>query len=229
MDIRWQLSFNRTSIDILPDDDDQIQVSLRHTLLATAILSGVQVSTQLHSSILYRCSTDRCNDLDQLKRLMQSLTLINNLIELDEQLESSLPFDGHWCVLSANQTDTDCAPLSDIDPATCKQCFAKLTSQASTTKVCASCITTSIEQDAFIETNVLFNIDDRTRSQNWSIYCQAPNCNALNTGDLIHQKSTIIFDFNRFFNQTINKQQRIIPSTHEIGLLLSLCLIQYFY
>lgn len=124
--LRWDLTSNSTRINLVPASTGASPG--QHTLQTSALLTGIGVVQQNQNSLFYYCSTDRCNDADVLKRLLQSLSLTNQLTKLDDLLQPpTTSFDGHWCLLANNQTDGYCPSPSSIDPNTCKQCSTNVT------------------------------------------------------------------------------------------------------
>ncbi len=67
--------------------------------------------------------------------------------------------------------------------------------------VVASCFTLFFRGNKLTHL-VTFDLDDRTRSDYWSIDCQRPDCHSMNTGDQIYQKNKIDFDINKFLDRT---------------------------
>ena len=208
IDLRWYLTLERTGIDLGSDPErSQASSAARHTLLVTALMTGAGVTEQRQHSFRYRCSTDRCNDIGQLKRLLNSLTLESNFTDLKDLLDSSSPFDGHKCYLNATGAAKDCRVPADVKPDECTECSTKFTAEVNATELCATCVSNSEEEEANLARGVLFDLTDRSRTSSWSIDCRVPNCNGLESGRRIQEKSVLEFDFDRFFaKNTANGQ-----------------------
>ena len=202
--IRWDLTSNSSRISLVPASTGAL--SGQHTLRTNALLTGIGVVQQIQNSLFYYCSTDRCNDIVVLKRLLESLSLKNELTKLDDLLQPTSPFDGHWCLLANNQTDGYCPSPSSVDPNTCKQCSTNVTTVGNTDLICATCLPDVQRQNSLGE-EVLFNMTDRSRTANWYIYCQSSNCSTTNTGPRIQQNSQMSFDFDHFFPKNTAYQQ----------------------
>ncbi|CAF1267705.1 unnamed protein product [Rotaria magnacalcarata] len=108
-----------TGIDLIPDDKSPL--SSKQTLRVTTLLSVIGVTKEIQNSLYSFCTTDRCNDISVLKRMLGSLSTINKLNELDYLLKPDEPFDGLKCLLlHTNNTGDMCNATSGLDPTTCK-------------------------------------------------------------------------------------------------------------
>ncbi|CAF4430122.1 unnamed protein product, partial [Adineta steineri] len=142
------------------------------------------------------CSTDKCNSFDQIKRLIYSLTVTNLLDEIVNMIKPQEPFQSAWCVRVSNTTTNECNITIPDD--SCRRCSLAVQNGEKTTQVCATCSTESVDNS--LSSTVIFNMNDRTRSNIWQIGCQAESCNSLSNGDRIREKSAIDFGFNQFFS-----------------------------
>ncbi|CAF1333556.1 unnamed protein product [Adineta steineri] len=207
VDIRWFLSSNKTEIDIVTDSRKRELAPADHTVTVDAIFGSDGLTQEIYHSLYYFCSTDKCNSASELKRLLLSLTLKDQLIELKDLLKSSEQFNGHWCLFYSNQTAESCDIPVTVDPNNCKQCSTKFTTEPKTNTICAGCYNQEIKND-FLGREILFNLTDRTRTEIRMINCRSDHCNQVHTGDLIRQKCAIDFDFVKFLNATIQVQSQ---------------------
>ena len=214
IDLSWQFTLGDTRIDILRDPDQKQAI---HTLRATALQTGYGVIGQWQHSFEYRCSTDRCNDISRFVLLLKSLTLQSNFTPLNDLIEPQVPFSSSWCRLASNRTADDCPDPSTVNPTNCQQCLAKFTADRQATTLCSSCVTRSDEQEEQIETEMTFNLMDRTEKESWTIYCSAPDCNGLQTDNRIRAARIIAFDFDQFLGPKSSAQRLLFFS-------LQLCL-----
>ncbi|CAF0758796.1 unnamed protein product [Adineta steineri] len=207
VDIRWFLSSNTTEVDIVTDSRKRELAPADHTVTVDAIFGSNGLTQEIYHSLYYFCSTDKCNSASELKRLLLSLTLKDQLMELKDLLKPSEQFDGHWCLFFSNQTAEPCDIPVTVDPNNCKQCSAKFTTEPKTNTICAGCYNEEMQKD-FLGREILFNLTDRTRTEIRMINCRSNHCNEIHTGDLIRQKCAIDFDFVKFLNTTIQVQSQ---------------------
>ncbi|UJR19822.1 hypothetical protein I4U23_022955 [Adineta vaga] len=198
--MRWFLNKNVTELDMIPETRHTRSKSSEHTVTVDAILGNNGSSQELQHSLYYFCSTDKCNSPVMLKRLLQSLTLTDQFMELKDLLKPSAQFDGHWCLLLSNQTTEACKVPVIVDRNDCKQCSTTFTTESKKDgTICAGCYTDSIHQE-FLGREILFNLTDQTQTEIEMITCRSQNCNAVRTIDLIREKSRMNFDFVKFLN-----------------------------
>jgi hypothetical protein len=221
IDVKWSLTTKSSRLHILPGIDQKRSLSSEHTLQANALISGTGVIQQIQHSFDYFCSTDRCNDVDKLKRILQSLTLNEKFSDLDDLLEPSGSFVGQWCLLYANRTDEDCVSPDGIVPNTCKQCITRFTHGPTTNRICASCFVNDVQED-YLGREVFVDMTDRSSIDTWFIRCRSLNCNGLDTGRRIHEKSSMTFDFDQFFSN----RQTILFSLNRITLIIIALIIK---
>ncbi|UJR18853.1 hypothetical protein I4U23_021981 [Adineta vaga] len=168
--------------------------------IAFVDLSRVEQQQKLQHSFTYYCSTDRCNDMNTFKRLLYSLTINDQFIDIKDRLIPVEPFDGHWCLMFSNKTSSDtCYVEIPVDPTNCKLCSTKYMQDSKGNRMCAGCFTDRLRTLSLIR-HIEFNMTDRTSNDRSFIDCQSKNCNGVETMQLIREKSTIQFNFNRFFN-----------------------------
>ncbi|CAF1365458.1 unnamed protein product [Adineta ricciae] len=186
--MRWFLNNNETELDMVPDTRHKRSISSEHTITVDAIVGKDGSSFSLQHSLYYFCSTDKCNGPSSLKRLLQSLTLTDQFMELIDLLRPSTQFDGHWCLLLSNQTTEACKVPVVVDPNNCKQCSTTFISESKTIgSICAGCYTDDVHQE-FLGREILFNLTDQTQTEIEMINCRSENCNSLRTIDLIRGK-----------------------------------------
>jgi len=103
--VRWLLTSNQTGINIRSDVEKVKKSSSSSELLLTvaADFGGLGPNQYLEHSFNYFCSTDKCNDINTFKRLLQSVIITDQFIDLKDLLEPVKPFDGHWCFMFSNQ------------------------------------------------------------------------------------------------------------------------------
>lgn len=198
--VQWYLFSNQTEVSFVVDARKRGVAPSDHTVTIDMAFGKDGLDDQVQHSLYYFCSEDKCNGASQLKRLLQSLTLKDQLMDLKALLQPSAQFDGNWCLLFANQTAEPCEIPTTVDPTNCKQCSTQYTTESGVETLCAGCYTDAVKTE-FLAREILFNLTDRTLIENRKINCRSEQqCNSVHTGDLIRQKSTIEFDFARFLN-----------------------------
>ncbi|UJR32849.1 hypothetical protein I4U23_020311 [Adineta vaga] len=195
--VTWTQNPNQTSIILLAGSERQA-VSGRHNLENTITLTNNGTKTQWENSIFYICSSEQCNSLTMLKRLLRSLTSEDKFHTLSDLLDLNTQFQGSFCNFFANSS-ISCE--TEMDPNTCKQCATQEYIQSKSIEVCSNCVMDNVIEN-FITRQVKFFIDKQERHDLWMIECQKKDCNAIETGDLIREKSNIDFNFNYFLNSS---------------------------
>ncbi|CAF1210199.1 unnamed protein product [Rotaria magnacalcarata] len=213
IDLIWQLQPQQTQIALSTRDDDRSTFN-EHSLSTFVSLESKDSNFIWTRSISYTCSTDNCNSLTTLKRLLNSLTLYDYFDSLKDLLRKETPFNGTWCLFKANTTWLECA-LS-IPPESCKECSFQGMSVQGSIEICLNCLQDDIGETS-ITHEVDFNIADRTRLDHWILECQFNKCNFDNNGDLIRQKSISNFDFAKFLDT--HNQASIFLSISKIVLV----------
>ncbi|CAF0925055.1 unnamed protein product [Rotaria sp. Silwood1] len=226
IDIRWYLTTNMTGINFLADET--LSSPLEHTLRVKTLMSGFGVIQQIEHSFYYFCTTDRCNDANVFKRILESLSLSSQLNELKDLLKPEDPFDGRNCLIYANTTDKSCNITSDIDSKICKQCSTTFTTETTIDTICATCFRDNVYGDHLGE-EVLFNMTNQARISSWFIRCRSQGCNGLNIGRQIHNKSHISFDFNKFLSHNTSSKQTTSSSLITIIMIIIAFIIETFY
>ncbi|CAF3162448.1 unnamed protein product [Rotaria socialis] len=210
IDLIWQLQPQKTQIALSARGDGRSTVN-EHTLSTSVSLENKDSTFIWTRSISYTCSTDNCNSLTALKRLLNSLTLYDDFNSLKNLLRKETPFDGDWCLFKANTSWLECALL--IPPESCKECSFQGMSVQGSIEICLNCLQDDIGETS-ISHEVDFDIANRTRLDHWILECQFNKCNFENNGDLIRQKSISNFDFAKFLD--ISNQARIFVSISKI-------------
>ena len=191
----WQPITKRTNI-ILAPGDDQRAVDDKHSLKSSLIYKNDGVHRQRTRSISYVCSTDLCNSLPTLKRLLQALTLQDSFDGLDYLVQFNQDFQGDSCWFFTNSS----APCDmEMNRTTCNQCSIELTSESNAVEVCANCVAGDVI-DNFITREVTFNLQNRAKDDFGLIECQVTDCNTLTSGQLIRRKSNVEFNFDLFLH-----------------------------
>jgi hypothetical protein len=67
------------------------------------------------------------------------------------------------------------------------------------TELCTKCSTEDVHEP-FVAYGKIFNMMNQTSSTIWMILCERENCNTPAIGDRIRERSSIYFDFNKFFS-----------------------------
>lgn len=192
----WQRDPHTTDITLMADMHLNA-VSKDHQLQIDVGYENIGSITIWEELLIYQCNTDNCNNLNQLKRLLNSLTMNDNLIDLVYLLVPTIPFHGEWCYRASNSTFQTCNIT--IPNNLCKQCQLTGIMNQTRYEICATC---SIDNpDKYTLTHgKTFNLIDRTESTLWIFTCGREDCDIPNIGDKIREKSHIQFDFNKFLN-----------------------------
>lgn len=223
IDLVWHQNPNISEIAMTTRDPERSIVN-EHSLYTTVGLESKTSNTVWTRSISYTCSTDRCNSLAELKRVLNALNLTDSLDDLIYLLKKEDPFDGSWCLFDKNSTSLECA--DSIPPKSCKLCYFQGMSRPKSIEFCSTCLQDSIGE-TFLSHEVDFDMTDRTRTDHWILACQSKNCNTVNEGALIRSKSISNFDFREFLGSTGNSN--IVPSVNMILLLCILFLRKIIY
>jgi hypothetical protein len=197
IDVIWGRNPDKTDINLAPRGDGKSELS-EHELNTNIELAYNGSQYEWSQSISYMCSTDQCNSLTELKRILSSLTLNDKFQDLEDLLKMEEPFDDSWCLFFANTTTLECATTT-IPPATCKECSFEGFTNNGAWEICANCLTYDIG-NTFLSHEVDFNMTGRTRADHWIMECQSKDCNTPNNGNRIRQKSTSNFDFVKFLD-----------------------------
>lgn len=195
IDINWSRSPDQTQIALVARDDSRAAFT-EHTLSGDISLENKGNQLLWTRSISYTCSTDRCNSVSTLQRVLASLTVNDTLFDLAPLLIRQIAFGGQ-CSFWLNSTTLECA--GEIPQSTCKQCSSEGMSQNGVLEICANCLVDDIGE-TFLAREVNFELINRTRSDHWMLECQSRNCNTIENGNRIFQKSTFDFNFVKFLN-----------------------------
>jgi len=217
--IIWQRNPHATRI-ILIAEDNMKAASSSHKLDVEIGYENIREISIWEQAILYQCNTDQCNSLSQLKLILSSLTMNDNLIDLVYLLSPVQPFQGEWCHRSSNATFQKCD--TTIPNNLCIQCELTGIMNQTRTEVCATCLTEN-PGNYILAYAKAFNMIDRTYSATWLIICGRENCNTPINGDKIREKSYIDFDFNKFLNN-----ETVILSMNKMALLFIICFMKLF-
>ena len=196
IDVIWNRNPDRTQIALVARDDSRSAALIEHTLSGNINLENKNNQLLWTKSISYTCSTDQCNSLLTLKRLLASLTMKDDLFDLGSLLIREITFDGR-CWFWTNSTILECSTV--IPAAPCKQCSFQGIGQNGVVDICANCLLDDIGE-TFLLHEVNFELINRTRADHWVLECQSKNCSTIENGNRILQKSTFDFDFAQFLN-----------------------------
>ncbi|CAF3854203.1 unnamed protein product [Rotaria sp. Silwood1] len=161
---------------------------------------GYAAQQDIHT-LIFACNTDGCNNDTILKRIINALTLTENLSELE-----SLLAPGYYpsfteqesCLNVSNATTTTNQCISGASSiSNCVGCQIQMKSNI----LCAQCAPRfSIRIDDYILRSKVFFFDNRTEIENIELFCRVRGCNALSSIDKIRQASTLEFNFDKFLN-----------------------------
>ncbi|CAF3451756.1 unnamed protein product [Rotaria sp. Silwood1] len=211
--IFWQRNPDNTKITLIAGDNEP-SILQGHKLQVDIGYDKTELTSTWEKGILYECNTDQCNSISQLKRLLSSLMITDNLYQLTYLLNPVLPFQGEWCYRGSNVTFEECD--TTIPTSSCKQCILSGMINQTRTELCATCSSKDPDKGV-LSHQMLFNMIDRTKTTFWLIMCGREDCNTPAVGDSIRQKSDISFDFDKFFH-TDNKSTSIL-SMNKMTLL----------
>ncbi|CAF3425008.1 unnamed protein product [Rotaria sp. Silwood1] len=221
IDVIWHRKPDKTELTLSTKDNPRA-IYNEHNLNTINSLENKNSNFVWTRSISYTCSTNYCNSLTVLKRLLNSLILNDYFNELEYLLNREEPFDGNWCWFKKNMTSLTCVIV--IPPESCKACFFQGVSRRNSIEICETCLQDDIGETA-LSHEVDFNMTDRTRIDHWILECKSRNCNTENNGDLIRQKSTSNFDFIKFLDDANNPN--ILSSMRKIILLFIVFFIKF--
>jgi hypothetical protein len=219
IEVQWKRSPESTKI-ILTSKTGEQPVSPDHKLQAEIGYETKGSISIWEQVIIYQCYTDRCNSLSQLKRLLSSLTVQDDLADLTNLLIPVVPFQGQWCFRYSNETFDQCDTTISNDSCTQCQFIGKMNQTG--IELCATC---SIEHSIrnLIGYEMTFNLTDRTSFSSWMIVCEQDSCNTPAIGEKIRQKSYIDLDYDKFFQNRIERLQ-----INKIFLLFIIFLLKLF-
>jgi hypothetical protein len=193
--VTWTQDPNKTAIALIAGGE-RSEVSGEHNLENTITLSNNGVKLAWAKSIFYKCSTERCNNPGTLNRLLRSLRSDDDFHALSSLLAMNTQFSSGLCYFFANSS-VPCE--TEMDPNTCKQCVTEEYMQSKPVEICSNCAMNNITENSMLR-EVKFFMEKRERHDFWMIQCQQKDCNAIETGDLVRQKSNIQFNFDLFLN-----------------------------
>ncbi len=155
----------------------------------------------------YTCnSPDRCTDVANLKRVLDSLTLTENFEKEFAPLLVDVPtfnnISASECFQYMNSTNKPCAAPLDVDR--CQRCLIAIDYPILTSnEICATCPGFTGDKNA-IRREIVFNLNNRSQEfERVQLWCQMEGgCNSIENINKIRQASTIQFDFNKFFGSS---------------------------
>ncbi|CAF3193200.1 unnamed protein product [Rotaria sp. Silwood2] len=162
---------------------------------------GYAMQQDIHT-LIFACNTDGCNNVTTLKRIINALTLTENLNELESLLApGSYPSftEQKSCLNISNAATTNQCTPGASSMSNCVGCQIQMKSNI----FCAQCAPRfSIRIDDYMLRSKIFFFDNHTQIENIELFCRVKGCNALSSIDKIRQASTLEFNFDRFFNGT---------------------------
>lgn len=186
----------------------QIQQLFPHLIITSSRVLNIErlvYATQQDVHVLtYICNTDGCNNDTAAKRILNALTLTENLHELESLLAPgpNPPFtEQASCFNFSNATTTEkCIPPGATSLSNCVACRTQMKSNV----LCAQCAARfSIRVDDYILRNKVFFLNNGTQTENIELFCRVKDCNTLSSIDQIREASTLEFDFEKFINGTL--------------------------
>ncbi|UJR34528.1 hypothetical protein I4U23_027305 [Adineta vaga] len=227
----WYLDRNETRIELNRYKTTNESLISAHLLSVTAIARdyGSGSNQRVEYSFEYLCSTDRCNNVSVLQRLLESLTIKDEFDYFKKILPASGTYDGRLCLFFSNQTDESCYQTPPDKLHECTQCTAEYFYDETSSKICATCQRQGYTSPTFVERIVVLNITNQTRSEQIEILCGSDNCTTSKTGDLIREKSTIELDFDKFLAPYPSGQSMMISSFYQIIFMNMIFILQQVF
>ncbi|UJR20368.1 hypothetical protein I4U23_023500 [Adineta vaga] len=224
IEIHWMKSPIQSSV-FYDSNSGIIRTSYHHVFSSVEHRANGYAKQQDTHTLMYSCDTDGCNNNTALKAILNALTLTEQLNELE-----SLLAPGYYptfteqesCFNSFNTTQTSeqCKSGSASIP-TCIGCRIEVNSN----EFCAQCAAQYyLRIDDYILRTKIFFLYNRTQTDRMELFCRTKNCNALTSIDKIRQKSSLEFDFDKFFNG-------LTPSStgHTFHFLIFILFIEQFF
>ena len=201
--VEWKRGLESTKIALIAETSEQ-PAPPEHSLQAEVGYVAEGSISIWEQVIIYQCHTDRCNSLNQLKRLLSSLTIHDDLADLTTLLVPVVPFQGQWCSRFSNSTFYPCN--TTVSNESCTRC--QLIGQMDRTgiELCATCSVEESERSG-LGYEITFDLTSRTSFSNWMIVCARDGCNAPEMGERIRQKSYIDLDYEKFFRNRTERLQ----------------------
>ena len=193
IEVKWGQNPSFTQIGLVAEEGDR-KTSINTRDLNTHVsLENKENSFIWTKSISYTCSTDDCNRLSELRRLLKSLTFNDNLNDLKDILTIDSAFDGSWCeFMYANTTRLECAiPISTNS---CMECSYQSFQINNALQICANCFPFGIGE-SFISHEVDFDLTNSTREDHWMIACQSKSCSTPENDARLRKSVTVQVEF----------------------------------
>lgn len=219
-EIIWQRNPHTTKIILVAEGNLKAAPSIHKLEVEFGYDNEGRISIW-EQAIFYQCNTDQCNSLSQLKLILSSLTMSDNLIDLVYILSPVQPFQGEWCYRGSNATFKNCDIT--IPNNLCTRCELTAVVNQTRAEVCATC---SIENpyNYALAYGKTFNMTDRSYSTTWMINCGRENCNTQAISGRIREKSYIDFNFNKF----LNNESAILSMNKMMPLIFIIFLMKFF-
>ncbi|CAF3978179.1 unnamed protein product [Adineta steineri] len=222
IDVYWHENPIRTEI-LLEAEGKKKEIDNLHMLYIDIGLEGDQ--PKLERGINYECATNDCNSLMILKNLLSSLTFNDKFEDLAPILYPTEPFDSHWCGSFSNSTSISC--YINPSPELCHQCSITWMNTMNHTEICSVCDSPNILHSKIFRT-VNFNMTNRVRYESREVQCRSKDCGLSNIIEEIGEKSTIIFDLDKFLNPTSHSMRTVSNDFSKIIFTLILLIKKYF-
>ncbi|CAF3271993.1 unnamed protein product, partial [Rotaria sp. Silwood2] len=173
IEIFWQRDPDKSTIELVAEDTKK-SASTDHSLFVNAGFENPGARPMWEKVVLYECTTDQCNSLNQLKRLLNSLKMNDSLYQLTYLLNPVKPFQGQWCYRGSNATFDECNIT--IPSSSCTRCTLSGMINQTRTELCATCSTDDFDKTG-LSHGMIFNMTERTFSTTWLLNCGRENCN----------------------------------------------------
>ncbi len=186
-------------MDNIPKNNETLVMSVQ------AQVDGDGFSKRSSHEIAYVCKTsDKCNNIDTVKRLLNSTTLTEQFVkEFTPLLANVTSFTNDSaaaCYSFSNSTNSSQCNPSDIDH--CQRCHISTDYSTSTgNEICATCPKSDLRNNKILR-QMTFILDNRSQPiEHIELWCQqAGGCNSIANIIKIRQASQIKFDYDRYFD-----------------------------
>ncbi|CAF3912749.1 unnamed protein product [Adineta steineri] len=150
-----------------------------------------ELQTKSTRTLLFSCTTDKCNNQTSLQRILNALALEENFQPFD------ILFNNNSKPFTEQNSRTDFSNSTHFECPT-SGCF--LSEMESIREVCARCPKELPTLDLdFLNRRIFFFLENSTRLVDKStLVCRTKGCNALDNVKKIHHLNKMEFDFNKF-------------------------------
>lgn len=203
--LTWIRTINVTWITFVPgyefrrefkiNDDEDDGSSVKATLIYK---KDAPNRLEWTNALYYTCDSHNCNNITVLRWLLKSMTIRDNLHELDDLVQMNPFFNGDQCFFFANSS-VPCE--TEMNRTTCRQCAFEQIENNGSPNICANCVDDE-DIENFITREVKFDLNQKLSEDFTMIQCQMNDCNREQIGSLIRSKSKI--DFNSIPNRCVS-------------------------